>query len=552
MSEFKNYIIETKEVTDETFIESFGGKIIYNYVNLPTKASIWLPIDQEELLKNSNGVIRLTEPTLGGGGALRDYANSTYYGYKTSKTYLYADTGYIGAGVKVAILDTGIANHSALPEPVLWKDFIVNNSYRYDDHGHGTFVAGAISANGPYKGNAYGVSLYVGKVLDSNNRGTASNFIAGIDWAISQGVDIINISITMDAYDQDVVDACHRAYTSGIIVVACSGNGTLNDGIAVGTVACPASSEYVIGVGSINKSLQRASFSNYGTGLDLVAPGENLVSTYVDADKKIITNAESSLYMQWSGTSFSTAMVSAHFACLKQKYPSFNRSQLVNALLDATQTMNNTNEYGRGVLVAQRVILETPTLSFVSSTNSIINISASYVANTYRYDAIIYDSSNVVVGSTQSFTTDLNTQYITLQLNTDYYFKIQASPNGDWDDYLSSPLSVLYGPWRLGQRPPNFAWTYSKNAGQPFYVTAIEWNSLIGNITNVYSWKSWDISSYPMSSASTNNNFTATIFNQVKNAIGSKNATDISDKISGNPILASDLNTLVTKLNGIT
>jgi len=106
-----------------------------------------------------------------------------------------------------------------------------------------------------------------------------------------------------------------------------------------------------------------------------------------------------------------------------------------------------------------------------------------------------------------------------------------------------------------------FAWTYagyhqgllvtgpSKISGYGFFVGADEWNSLITYIRERYSARGWSQAAYPMTNVSAGQNLTAALFNQVKNAIGSKVGTGIADKIHGNPILAADLNTLANSAN---
>lgn len=151
----------------------------------------------------------------------------------------------------------------------------------------------------------------------------------------------------------------------------------------------------------------------------------------------------------------------------------------------------------------------------------------------------------------------------TIQCDFDYegtvYVKVMASVMDVYSAY-SNVVRVVVG----SNRPDYFNWTYagcdsysnpisgtSKVSGYGYYVDHQEWNNLITNIANVYSYKGWILSGYPMTTVNTNDTFTATIFNQVKNCIGSKNSTGISDKYLGNDINASDLNILKEKLNGI-
>jgi subtilisin len=348
----KRYLIEFYKEADESIVINAGGTVRHNFPLIPEKLSAVLSEEAYESLLNNDNIKNIEEVKKGTGAA-----QTHHWGL----IYTAVDIGYKGVftgnGVKVAIIDTGISSHSDLPAPVGWVDYISSQATPYDDHGHGTFIAGLIAAQDNsmgYYGVAPDVDLYVAKVLDSNNAGYSDDFIAGINWAIAQGVDIINFSIYMDDWDETTVrDACRAAYNAGIVVVACSGNGTLNDFIAVNQVCAPAKDYSCVAVGSINLNGYRSSFSNYGTGLDLVAPGEGLSSTYP-------TNT----YANWSGTSFATAMVTGHFAALKEKYPSYTRAQLVSKLLSRCDGVGSVSEYGAGCVMA-----DIPVLAVTDPTN---------------------------------------------------------------------------------------------------------------------------------------------------------------------------------------
>lgn len=298
-----------------------------------------------EQLSLNNKIKSIEEVAKGSGGSqLMDW------GYTYTKVDSVYRGIYTGNGVKVAILDTGMAYHEDLPNATVFRDLINDQTTQYDDHGHGTFIAGIIAGKNNdlgYVGVAPNVQLYICKVLDDENRGCIDDFVKGIEWAIDQGVDIINFSIYTDDWDEVTVrDACRAAYNAGIIVVSCSGNGYLNNMIAQNQVCNPAKDYSCVGVGSIDSNGTRSSFSNYGTGLDLVAPGENVNSTYINFQ-----------YAMWSGTSFATAYVTGHLAILKQKYPSYSRYQLVDKLLSLTDGIGNEEEYGAGCIMAETVSL---------------------------------------------------------------------------------------------------------------------------------------------------------------------------------------------------
>jgi len=349
-SESKRYFVKFDNVSDAALIESVGGKVRHDYANMPELLSAELTEEQVNLL-NQNPAIKSINSVSAGRGS----SQSMDWGYSKTKVDSYYRQIYTGKNVKIGMVDSGIEVHEDLPYVSGWIDYINDYTYQYDDQGHGTFGAGIISGQDNtvgYIGVAPDVQLYGAKVLDNTNFGWVDDFVAGIDWCISQSVHIINLPLsTADGdYDQDLVDACRRAYNAGIIVVSCSGNGTYSSetktwsNVGISTVQCPASDYSCVAVGATTTANARASFSDYGDGLDVVAPGEYVVSC-----------DESSYggYKVASGTSYAAAYVTGHLACLKEKYPSYSRSQLVNKLLNNCLNLGDSYQYGYGLVQAE-------------------------------------------------------------------------------------------------------------------------------------------------------------------------------------------------------
>ncbi|HXE71401.1 MAG TPA: S8 family peptidase [Candidatus Nitrosotenuis sp.] len=184
-----------------------------------------------------------------------------------------------GRGVKVAVLDSGIdSQHEDLQGAVeaqvnftTWPDA--------DTYGHGTHCAGVIGARANQVG-IVGVApecrLYGAKVVGDDGRVKYEWLVRGIDWAAEQGVDIISISVTGEAYDAALEAACQRAYARGIFLCAAAGNRGFLYG--VDTSGYPARFPCVLGVGAINPERRRAEFSSTGEGVDIVAPGTGVLS----------------------------------------------------------------------------------------------------------------------------------------------------------------------------------------------------------------------------------------------------------------------------------
>lgn len=214
-------------------------------------------------------------------------------------------SNYTGTGVKVAVLDTGIdMDHPDLVDNVKGGINFVNTRKSFnDDNGHGTHVAGTIAA----VNNTIGVvgvgpniELYGVKVLNRRGSGYTSDIIAGLEWAVDNNIDVVNMSIGSDYYNQAYEDAINYAYANGVILVAAAGN----DGSAVDY---PAAYDNVIAVSAMAQDQTLAYFSSRGPEVDVTAPGVSILSTYKDG-----------LYATMDGTSMATPHVAGIVALMIQ------------------------------------------------------------------------------------------------------------------------------------------------------------------------------------------------------------------------------------------
>lgn len=243
----------------------------------------------------------------------------------------------LGDDVKVAVFDTGISQHEDLTI-IDGISFVESENHYNDLNGHGTHVAGIISAkdnNIGILGVAPNVKLYAVKVLDSSGIGNYSNIIEGIYWAIDNDIDIINMSLGGTEYSQALEEAIQLAVDADILIVAAAGNrGPSND-----TITYPAKYTKVIAVGAIDENYKLASFTSRGAELDVVAPGVNILSLYKNND-----------YSYMSGTSMSAPYVTAAIAVLKGTNENITNNALVNLLYDNATYLGNPENYGAGVL----------------------------------------------------------------------------------------------------------------------------------------------------------------------------------------------------------
>jgi serine protease len=197
-----------------------------------------------------------------------------------------ADGAPGGSRVIVAVLDTGVAyanrgKYRRSPDFsnyafVSGYDFIDHTPYPNDRNGHGTFVAGTIAEATDNRygltGLAYAARIMPVRVLDSAGEGEASTIAEGVRFAVNHGARIINMSLefssNVSASDiPELVEALRYAYRHNVLVVAAAGN----EGST--TIPYPARGPHVVAVGATTEHGCLASYSNYGRGITLVAPG---------------------------------------------------------------------------------------------------------------------------------------------------------------------------------------------------------------------------------------------------------------------------------------
>jgi len=187
-----------------------------------------------------------------------------------------------GAGVKVGVIDTGIdINHPDLVDRYKGgQDFVNADDDPQDDNGHGTHVSGIIGAsdnNFGVVGVAPAVDLYGLKVLDANGNGSAFNIIRAVEWAIDNGLDVINLSLGGGSFSTTEDNEFKKAVAAGIVCVAASGNSYPD----IPTVDYPASYSSVIAVGAVDSGEVVANFSQRGTTLELMGAGVEVNSTLI-------------------------------------------------------------------------------------------------------------------------------------------------------------------------------------------------------------------------------------------------------------------------------
>ena len=281
--------------------------------------------------------------------------------------------------VTVAVIDTGVStNHPDLPSGIFVPgyNFISENTNTDDDFGHGTFIAAIIDAqwnnsgtetcpsSGPFNGGMAGLAGIPGlvvimpvKVLDNTGSGTSQSIVDGMDFAFTHGVRIFNLSLG-GPYDPMEQAEVNTILAGNGVIVAAAGNES-------GPLDYPAAYPGVIAVGATDPNNNVAWYSNFGTGLDLVAPGgyaggsqANFTGAY-DPNNDIFSaiaqcpipassdfaragsSAAETIYGSADGTSFATPMVAGAAALLLALNPFMTNTQVMNQLINTAHSLNN-------------------------------------------------------------------------------------------------------------------------------------------------------------------------------------------------------------------
>ncbi len=279
---------------------------------------------------------------------------------KQIRADLVQNSGNNGAGRKIVVIDTGYNyNHQELSSSYLGgKDFVSNDNNPFDDNGHGSHVAGIITADGvdaKAKGVAPDTGIIAGKVLDSSGSGFFSDVVAAIYWAVdgNDGVagtaddfnaDAISMSLGTsqpytykgfcDSVLPDLTASIKYARDRNVMVVVAAGN---SGGAGVSIPGCIS---YSTTIGAVDNKDKIATFSGKGGAVDLTAPGVSIYSSWLGTS-----------YKTASGTSMATPMVSGTVALIKFAHPEYTVSQIENALFKTAKDLGKSgwdSSYGWG------------------------------------------------------------------------------------------------------------------------------------------------------------------------------------------------------------
>ncbi|MGP4048461.1 S8 family serine peptidase [Streptomyces sp. 2A115] len=261
------------------------------------------------------------------------------------------EAGFDGTGIKVAVLDTGIdKTHPDLAGQVIAEKDFSESSGTGDAQGHGTHVASTVAgtgakSGGKYKGVAPGAKVLNGKVLGDAGWGSDSAIVAGMEWAVAEGADILSLSLGGE--DTPGIDPMEEAVnrlsaeTDALFVIAAGNDGKFGER----TVGSPGSAEAALTVGAVDKADELADFSSRGPRLgdggvkpDLTAPGVDITAAAAPGSA-LEGEFPSDIpgYLTISGTSMATPHVAGAAAILAQQHPDWSGERMKAVLTGSTK-----------------------------------------------------------------------------------------------------------------------------------------------------------------------------------------------------------------------
>ncbi len=250
--------------------------------------------------------------------------------------------------IVVGVVDTGVTlTHPDLHGHLVEGYNVVDPSKPPgDDVGHGTHVAGVVSALVDNGQGVAGMTWYNKvmpvKVLDSTGMGSTYSVAEGIIWATDHGAKVINMSLGNYASASFLHDAIRYAYERDVVLIAATGNDNTSE------PGFPAAYPEVFAVSATNQAQEKATFSNYGDYVDVVAPGENIASTYTDNQ-----------YAALSGTSMASPHVSALAALIRSVNPSLKNTEVYDIMRQSAVDLGPPGKdpyFGYGQIDVERAL----------------------------------------------------------------------------------------------------------------------------------------------------------------------------------------------------
>lgn len=347
---------KTPGASEHAIVNRAGGTVRYSYTIVPAVAASIPEIAIQGLLNNP----RVASVELDGKVYAVDAELEKAWGVKRIGSGTVHDGGNKGTGVKIGIIDSGIDYlHQDLNDVYAGgEDFVENDGDPADVYGHGTHVAGTACA----EDNGLGVvgvapecALYSLRVLNDSGVGSWSATVAAMDWAVANGLQVVNLSLG-DSQDpgSTVKAAFDNAEAAGLVIVAAGGNSGNPPGKG-NNVIYPAKYASVIAVAATDKNDTRPNWSSTGEEIELAAPGVSVLSTWNDGDSPHNPQPiwlDGDWYKEGSGTSMASPHVAGAAALIIAAGVTNNddiRAILTSTANDIGATGKDTH-YGYGLV----------------------------------------------------------------------------------------------------------------------------------------------------------------------------------------------------------
>lgn len=349
---------------------------------------------------------------------------------------------------------------------------VLDNSNDPEAIAHGTVIAGLVGAIGNNQRSGTGLNWKVKimplRAIDSDGNGSYKEVYKAIMYAMNNDADVISLSVVGFKDDENLKNILRTAYDRGIVIVSAAGNDQLNGNGNLSSVqhypVCMdnASVEnWIIGVSSVDKNDKLSKFANYGSCVDLVAPGEDIFSTQRYAP---VYGYDKEFSGPWQGTSFSVPLVAGAAALLKSFHPDWSAQNIISALLKSSDDISVKNPNFSGALGFGRLnvgqAMESSTVTFVSPDYS--SLEGYYFKNDIIYikkDEVNYffagagEAKIIALGSTRSFN-NKHDEVVVLVMRGKHYFvqffndqgkkwKEMAVPLGDYSN-KKKPIKIKF------------------------------------------------------------------------------------------------------------
>ncbi|AKM84926.1 MAG: peptidase S8 and S53 subtilisin kexin sedolisin [candidate division Kazan bacterium GW2011_GWA1_50_15] len=242
-------------------------------------------------------------------------------------------------------------DHNGYVDDYLGYDFVDRDATPQDLHGHGTGIASIIAAR---SNNGIGITginwqarIMALRALNSIGGGDFETVATAIRYATDNGARVINMSFGSFTDMSVLASAINYAISHSVVIVAAVGNNS------AGTIYYPAAYPQVIAVSSLNSADQLSTFSNYGPGVDVAAPGERIAM----AD---LSSSAPSIYAEGSGSSFAAAIVTGTVSLMLARNPSLSPAQIETILKLTADNLNDPARFGAGRVNASRAVAYQP------------------------------------------------------------------------------------------------------------------------------------------------------------------------------------------------